>query len=652
MEPRRTFFLSLFLFLASMVLYWPVAHYEFVYIDDNLYVTQNPWVQKGLIWANVKWALTSTYAFNWHPLTWLSHMLDYTLFGSFAGGHHLTNVVLHGVNAVILFLVCKRLTGAFWPSAMVAALFAWHPLHVESVAWVAERKDVLSTLFLLLTISAYARYCGAPTKWRYALTLMWFALGLMVKPMLVTLPCVLLLLDYWPLNRFADRSSFAQMWRSGWKLLLEKLPFFVLSFAACIITIVAQKDALKNLEDVPYTSRVLNSLTAYVDYLWATFVPVNLCVYYPLPTQIDVPKGIFSALILAGISYLVFRWRARFPWMVVGWLWFFGTLVPVIGLVQVGEQARADRYTYIPLIGLFIMIVWSADYWLQSRRRGSAFKYVIASISVISCLIITRYQLSFWQDNFTLFSRAIAVTDNNALAHQNLALALSHAERSAEAVGHYKAVLRVKPNNIPVRYDLGVELATLERTDEAIVQFSEVLKRGGRSEKAHNNLGVLLSQKGKLEDAIHHFKQAIELNPNFPEPYMNYALTLQKQGRAGDAAANYAKAIELNPDFPEALSRFGFLLATGPTEWRNPGEAVKLAKRATEITRHKLEYRLEILAAIYAIVGNYSEAVTTAELSRERAQKKGLTLMVKRLDHDLQIYKAQQSPPRDWKNPI
>lgn len=651
MEKRRTFLLSLILVIVTLALYWPATTYDFVKVDDNLYVTENPWVAQGFSLANLKWAFTTNYAANWHPITWLSHMLDYSMFGLFSGGHHLTNIILHTLNALLLLLLLNRLTGSFWPSLLVAALFAWHPLHVESVAWVAERKDVLSTMFLLLTIWTYARYVTASTKLRYGLALVLFALGLMTKPMLVTLPCVLMLLDYWPLNRFRTFSDFPAIG----KLLVEKIPFFILSLAACIVTFMAQQagGAVASLERAPYAMRLLNSLAAYGLYLGYTFFPLNLCVFYPLPTELPVFAGIAAALLLLAISYLAFRWRPQCPWLPVGWLWFLGTLVPVIGLVQVGEQAMADRYTYIPLIGLFIMIAWSANSLAGLRQSIRAIGLGISLAALLLCLLLTRNQLAYWHSSIPLFTHALALTKDNAMAEQNLGLALSLAGRSSEAIEHYKENLRLKPNNASVRYDMGVEFASLGKFDEAIFHFSELLRRGSRSEKVHNNLGVLWSLKQQLDLAIVHFKQAIQINPDYPDPYLNYALTLQKQGLVNPAITNFSKALALNPNWPAALDRFAFLLATCPeTAAQNPLRAIKLAERANEITGHDLPAYLETLAFAYAAAGQFSNALSTAELARTKPQAKNSPLLLNRLERDLESYKAGHEPQKDWKKPL
>ena len=360
--------------LLTLALYWPVVGHDFVNYDDGLYVTDNPHVQAGLTLDNIAWAFSTGHASNWHPVTWLSHLIDFSCFGWFAGGHHLVNVLFHTANTLLLFLLLRRLTGSLWRCAIVAALFAWHPLHVESVAWVAERKDLLSLFFLLLSLSAYVGYVKQPSPGRYTLTLACFALGLMAKPMIVTLPCLLLLLDWWPLARLrlsaTDAGENPSPRSHLWPLVCEKLPFFALAAASCVVTVWTQHQtgALRTFHAVPLSARLANTVTAYACYLWKMIWPADLAVLYPMPSSWPLAMVLGSALALAGLSLFAWRWRTQFPWVVVGWCWFVVTLVPVIGLVQVGEQAMADRYTYLPLIGVFLALTWGVEAATVARR--------------------------------------------------------------------------------------------------------------------------------------------------------------------------------------------------------------------------------------------------------------------------------------------
>ena len=432
--------------LVTLLVYLPVRHHAFVDYDDLDYVTENPMVQAGLTWSGFQWAFTTLDASNWHPLTWLSHTVDCQLFGLNAGGHHLVSVLFHATNAVLLLLLLWRLTGAFWQSAFIAALFAWHPLHVESVAWVAERKDVLSTFFGLLTLMAYVRYAQRRAKVDYLLALFFFACGLMSKPMLVTLPFVFLLLDYWPLRRvtgngwqvtgdkkpvgkLSTRNSSASAFGCGatapkrseggqLSTILEKWPFFALAAASCVVTFVAQQrgEAVAPLEKYPLSSRIENAAVAYVKYLFNSVYPVNLAVIYPLPKEIPWVQVVGAMMVLAVISWVIWRARRQRPYLLTGWLWYLGMLVPVVGLVQVGLQSMADRYTYLPLIGVFIGVVFGLGDLAKKLRLKSTVLILVAVFVLAGCLFATARQLRFWRDGETLFERALAVTKDNPIA--------------------------------------------------------------------------------------------------------------------------------------------------------------------------------------------------------------------------------------------
>ena len=643
---------------VTLVLYWPATEYGFVVVDDPEYITENPWVAQGLNLSTLKWAFTATYASNWHPLTWITHMLDQMIYGHFAGGHHLTNIILHALNVLLVFVWLKRWTGALWRSAIVAAFFGWHPLRVESVAWVAERKDVLSTLFMLLTLIAYGKYVLRPTPVRCVLALCAFALGLMAKPMLVTLPFVLVLLDYWPLGRVRPVSEYTQpgQARAAYtRILFEKLPFLCLSAASCAVTLYAQRTggALKTVEEIPVTMRLFNSLAAYVQYLGKTFWPDKLCVYYPLPAELPILVGVFAAVVLLCISYVAFRWRQRCPWLFVGWFWFLGTLVPVIGLVQVGHQAMADRYTYIPSIGLFLALVWCTHYWLARWRFALRWCMAFSGVLLLCCLWLTREQLAYWRNSITLLTRAVSVTRDNAYAHLNLGVALADTGQTQEAVLHYKEALRIRPNYVHAHNNLGVALTALGQFNDAMYHYTNALRLNPNSELVYNNLGALLAQQGQYELAIEHFNTAIKLNPHYPKPYFNLAFAMQKLGQPGTAVTNYTKALELDPAWPEALDKLAYLLAACPDRlWHNPSAAVKLAERAVRLTKSEVPDFIETLAFAYATCGNFSNAQAMAELAWKKANEKRLTQLAERLSADLEFYRAGQTPPKDWRNPM
>jgi protein O-mannosyl-transferase len=561
----RARMVCLSLALVTLLAYSPVWNHGFVNYDDGAYLSQNPMVEPGLTWTGIKWAFTTFHSANWHPLTWLSHMFDCELFGLAAGGHHFVNVLLHSINAILLFLFLFRTTKALWPSALVAALFAWHPLRVESVAWAAERKDVLCACFGLLTLLTYGRYVeesnsdhsragvqSPKSKVAYCLALLCFALGLMAKPMLVTLPFVLLLLDGWPLQRvpgFEWRRSPAS------RLLLEKGPFLALAAASCVVTFVAQQraESVLTLQSYPLPLRIENAMISPVNYLLKTVWPVNLAIIYPLPNQIPWSQAAAAAVALALTTWLAWRRRRTQPYLLVGWLWFLGMLVPVIGLVQVGVQAMADRYTYLPQIGLFIGAAFGLSDLAARLRLKPAGLTLSAMIVLAGFLMVTAHQLRFWRDGEALFARAIAVTRDNPVAHNNLGVVLDLAHRPQEAIGHYREALRLQPDYV----------------------------------LAHHNLALVLAQTSQIEEAFQQFQETLRLRPDYPETHYNFGLVLLKEGQTQEAVAHFRRALEIRPGFgdardriSEAESRFRDLRRTNtaadrgrPITASNPGAA-------------------------------------------------------------------------------
>jgi protein O-mannosyl-transferase len=540
--------LAVLLGLVTVVLYWPALHHDFVDYDDPLYVTGNSQVQAGLSWANLQWAATSAVSSNWHPLTMLSHTLDCQLYGLKPWGHHLTSVLLHALDTLLVFLLLRRLTGAVWRSAAVAALFGWHPAHVESVAWVAERKDVLSACFGLLSLYFYARYAQKrtlgprPSALDYCLTLLCLALGLLSKPMLVTWPCVMLLLDYWPLNRGL-----------GWRRLVrEKIPFFALVAATSAVTYLVQQHcgAMAQSESLAWGARAANALVSYARYLGKLFWPSDLAVFYPHPGSWPLPLVLAAGALLAGLSAL-FAWQRRQrPHLLVGWLWFVGTLVPVIGLVQVGEQAMADRYTYLPSLGLFILVIWGLDELTRPWRNRTA-GLLAAGAAVAACgLAATSRQLAYWQDSETLFRHALAVTADNHLAHNNLGTTLYVKGRMAEAITEYQAALRLKPNDTEAHHNLGLAFLNGDRTDEAIAQFRMALQLKPDYVKAHYNLGLTFLSQGRLDEAAGEFQAALRYRPDYAEAHSYLGSIYSKQGRGEDAIGEFQAALRLQPSAP------------------------------------------------------------------------------------------------------
>jgi len=593
---RREGIICLILVIAILVVYWQVGNHEFIMFDDDLYVTENPNVQAGLSLKSVKWAFTVTHAHNWHPLTWLSHMLDCQIYGLNPGGHHLTNVILHILNSILLFLIFRRMTGALWKSAFVAALFALHPLHVESVAWVAERKDVLSTFFWMLTMGAYVLYVENPGIKRYLLTVLFFALGLMAKPMLVTLPFVLLLLDYWPLGRFhirhvddsqhtedvsrkdtrrnkgkprnavenavqADKNTTSNYrWSLLFPLLWEKIPFFILAAVSSVVTVYAQQEIIKTLELYPLGTRISNALVSYVTYMGKMLVPTNLGIFYPYAGNILTIWQIGgSILLLAGITVLVIL-AVRRPYLTVGWLWYLGTLVPVIGLVQVGLQSMADRYTYIPLIGIFIIISWGAPDFLAKMRYRKTVLAVSTGVLVLTLMTMAVGQVKSWRSDITLFKHATEVTRNNWLAHYNLGIALQEQNKVDEAIAHYAKALKIKPHYSKAHCNMGNALQKQGKIDEAIAHYYSALKIMPDYAKALYNLGVALQEQGKIDEAIAHYYSALKIKPDHASAHYNLGNALATQGRLDEAISHYSEALRINPDDDDTRANIQVLL--------------------------------------------------------------------------------------------
>ena len=556
--------------LASLtaVVFSSVSQLGFVRFDDPDYVTQNPHVMAGITWAGIKWALTTGHVANWHPLTWLSHMMDVQLFGVSAGAHHVVNLVLHVVNTVLLFVFLQRVTGTVWRSAFVAALFAVHPLHVESVAWVSERKDVLSTLFWTLTLFAYVGFVRAPRARRYGLVLLFFALGLLAKPMVVTLPFVLLLLDIWPLRRVtlwrdgAALLSRADL-RTAARLVREKLPLFLLAAASSIITMLVQRSggAVGSLTAYPLVLRAQNAIVNYVAYLGKALWPWPLSAFYAYRESVETWQVAACALLLIAICIAVVRLAPTRPYLLVGWLWYLGTLVPVIGIVQAGMQSMADRYTYIPLIGPFIMLAWGAaelaERWPRQRLAlGTACGIVIVALSVV-----TRVQTATWRDSLTLWQHAVDVTSHNAYAEYNLGVVLVQAGRVDDGIARFRSALRIDPNYPDVHIDLGNALNQRGSADEAISEFATVVRLRPDYADARVVYGNLLRARGRADDAMAQYREAIRLSPSMANAHNELGNALTAVGRFPDAMNEYAVAVRLAPDLAEAHNNLGAAMA-------------------------------------------------------------------------------------------
>ena len=559
----KTILIMLALTIATLAVYWQVQYHDFINYDDPLYV-DNPMVRLGLSWDGIRWAFQSTMAANWHPLTWLSHMLDVTLFGKKPAGPHLTNLFFHLANTLLLFLVLKEMTSAYWRSALVAAMFALHPLHVESVAWVAERKDVLSTFFFFLTLAFYAYYVKKPTRGGYIATLFFFVLGLLAKPMLVTLPFVLLLLDFWPLGRLPS-SSIARyhLWPALRPLLLEKIPFFACSLLSCIITyhVQGQGGAVSPLKFIPISVRVSNAFISYAEYLDKAFWPRDLAVFYPYADVIFLLKAFGAALIILFISAFAVYSLKRIPYLFVGWFWYLGTLIPVIGFVQAGIQALADRYTYVPLIGIFVICSWQAAEMTRRMRYRNIALSACALLLLAHWAVTSWRQASYWKNSISLLEYTISVTRDNPTARNNLGLALAEIGKNDEAMQIFQESLRLNPFDSGALNNVGTQLVRQGKPEEAQQYFRRAIQSNPNDEVAHINLGVNLAVTKTPEnrtEAMQHFLTALRINPSSHHAHFNLGMLLF-QSNAQDAIVHFQEAVRLNPEYGRAHFMLGIL---------------------------------------------------------------------------------------------
>jgi len=626
------------LLVSVLAIYAQVGQFPFVNYDDSDYVYDNPMVKGGLTVASIKWAFTAVVVSNWMPVTLLSHMLDCQLFGLTSGMHHLVNVLFHALSAVLLFMLLKRATQARWPSAFVAFMFALHPLHVESVAWVAERKDVLSTFFWFLAMYCYVRYAERPNLGRYLLVVAPFCLGLMSKPMLVTFPFALLLFDIWPLRRIQ---------RGGvrWpRLLWEKVPLMALAAGAAAITYSIQGSSGAFILILPLATRLKNALNTYLIYLLQTLRPVRLAAIYPYPTSIATWPAVVALVILLAVSALVIYawWRKKRPYYAVGWFWYVGTLVPVIGLVQVGFQSHADRYTYIPLIGFSIMLAWGA---VDAVEKWPWIRTAIIPVAIFSCLlcmVAASAQAAYWRDTETLFKHALAVTQDNWVAHNNLGQELKAQGRCAEAIPHFESVIRLrpdysnaknylsyclvkigratdavspleqlvrdKPEAVDAHLDLGEALSRIPgRELEAIPHLQAALRARPDVPETNNDLGACYLNIGRVAEAVPYFEKAVGLKPDSPDMQFNLALALSKiPAKAADSIPHFEAAVRLKPDYAAAQHSFGLFLARrGRTE-----EAISHLQAAVRVNPDDYVNERDLGMFLSSIPGKQSDAMT------------------------------------------
>jgi tetratricopeptide (TPR) repeat protein len=693
---------SVFLIAITWFVFGQTVRYDFVNYDDDKYVYANPLITSGLTVSGAIHAFIGKHSVNWHPLTTLSHMLDCQLWDSHAGGHHFTNIVLHTIAVVLLFLILLQMTGALWRSAFVAAVFAVHPLRVESVAWISERKDVLSAVFFMLTLGFYVRYVRHSSLGRYLAVVGSFALGLMCKPTLVTVPLVLLLLDYWPLKRFDGESSTR-------RLILEKIPLFALSAAAAGATLWAQEKSIIQIERLPFMWRVGNGLVACLTYIEQTIWPARLAVFYPHP-GITLPVweiGLAIVLLLLATAGAIALRRKR-PYFLTGWFWYLVMLLPVIGLIQVGAQAHADRYTYLSQIGLYILLAWAIPDALASRIQRRILG-VTAGVAIILLAWCAHIQASYWRNGETLWSHTIAVTSENFTAYNGLGQFLLDHGHLDEAIDQLHIALKINPKYPIARMNLGIALLKKGRADEAIAQFQTVLKDYPNDANAYDNMGTALLQKGdsqsaiaayekalsiqsrypsahfglgmalddigRVGEAIAHYQEAVREAPDFAEAYYllgtdlfrasridaaiaaferalqsrpvypevqnNMGLALLKKGRPSEAIAHWENAIANEPDFVLALNNLAWVLAAFPdASIRNGDKALRLADRANQLSGGKDPNVLRTLAAAYAENGRFTEATATAESGLQLANTQDNSAVAKIFETDLAQYRA------------
>jgi tetratricopeptide (TPR) repeat protein len=647
----------------NLAVFSQTIHYDFVNFDDDLYVYNAPAIKAGPTLQGIAAAFTSQHARNWHPLTTISHMLDCKLYGLNAGGHHATNVVLHTIAVLLLFHVLRQMTGAFWKSAFLAALFAIHPLHVESVGWVSERKDVLSAVFFFLMLDAYVRYVRAPSITRYLVVTAVFIAGLMSKPMLVTAPIILLLLDYWPLRRFEQTASTtgkAKVPQSGsqsrllQRLFLEKIPLLMLSAGAGIVTFVLQKRAAGSIPPLPFLWRVENAIMNYVIYAWKTVWPTRLAVFYPHPNDSWATwQVVFAIAALLAVTWTAIAWRNKRPYLFTGWFWYLVMLVPVIGLVQVGEQGHADRYSYLPSIGLFLIAVWAiADVAAVSELklwRGVATAGAVAIVAALACTAFS--QTSYWRNSETLWTHALAVTTDNDVAHNNLGYLCVDRGDLDNAMSHFDAASKIRSLKSDPHYNLGTAFVEMNlgdafarkgQPDEAMAHFEQAIKLQPDYGEAYYNRGNVLFAKGRTDEAIVDFQKALQIQPTDADAHTGLGNALLRKGSPKEAIAHYKEAIELAPQDPHSRSNLAWVLATSSDpSMRDGAKAVELAQQAVSLSGNRELLFFRTLAAAYAETGRFSDAIAVIQQAIAIARMQGNTSLAGLLEGDVLLYRGQ-----------
>ena len=692
----RTRYLVLGLLVLTIAVFWRVSGHDFIRYDDPDYVTANVHVNRGLTTEGLAWAFGNLHgsATYWHPLTWVSHMIDCQLFGLRPGPHHLVNLGFHLINVVLLFLVLRRMTGDFWPSAITAALWAVHPFQVDTVAWVTERKNLLSTLFWLLAMAGYARYAERPTLGRYALVFLAMAVGLMTKPILVTLPCALLLLDFWPLRRWrpafpgnaaAEASvevpRFAP--RSVTQLLVEKLPLLALSIASSVITVVAHEKlgSLVSGELVSFSDRLQGAAVSYARYLGKTVLPVKLAVFYPNPGQWPLPEVLLSVALLVGLTGLAVWACRRAPSLAIGWFWFLGVMVPTIGIVAAGSQSIADRFMYLPLLGLLIAVVWGGRACLNHFHISHRVVGGVAGGLIFVLAAMSSVQVRHWQNTSTLFTHAMKVTQNNYIAYAVVGTTLHESGRTDAALPYVEKALELKPDHFECRHVLANIYVAQKRTEEAFAQFARVVETNPRYADGFNSWAAALAAAGRFPEALTKVDEALRIHPDHLSAHLLRPLVLQRMGRMEDAAVDARKLLQLQPtnttalvnlgngfmkvqrpsdalpifqyilrfepDSVEAMNRVAWIYATHQdAAIRQGAEALRLATRACELTGRQHPLSLNTLAAAYAETGQFEAAVATATQALQLATKAGLNDQATVIQKLLDAYKSN-TPHRE-----
>src|SRR6267378_2161587 len=662
---NRSITIGIYLLLTglSLAVFSRTIRYDFVNFDDDMYVYNVPAIQAGPTLKGIVAAFTSPHARNWHPLTTLSHMLDCRLYGLNAGGHHATNVLLHSIAALLLFHMLRQMTGALWKSAIVAALFAVHPLHVESVAWVSERKDVLSAVFFFLMLDAYVRYTRSASIKRYVLVTALFVAGLMSKPMLVTAPIVLLGLDYWPLRRFdqvARTRGKAKIRQSGNRrriiqhLFLEKVPWLILSVGAGIATFALQKRAAGSIPALPFLWRAQNAVMSYVIYAWKTLWPTRLAVFYPHPDDTLATWQVALAIaFLLAITYTAIVWRHKRPYLFTGWFWYLVMLVPVIGLIQVGEQGHADRYTYLPSIGLFLIAVWAvgdvAAVGQVGLWRGVATAGAVVVVAALACTAFT--QTSYWRNSETLWTHTLAVTTDNDVAHNNLGYLCVDRGELDKAMSHFEAASKIRSGKLDPHYNMGTAfvemnlgdaLARKGQPDEAMAHFEQAIKLQPDYAEAYYNRGNVLYAKGRIDEAMADFEKTLQIQPSDADAHTGLGNALLRKGALKEAMAQYSEAMSLAPNDPHSRSNTAWVLATSTdTSLRDGAKAVELAQQAISLTGGREPLFFRTLAAAYAETGRFSDAIGVIQQGVAIARMQGKTGLANLLEEDALLYRGQ-----------